>query len=74
MAPTSRFALGPELDRSTTEVQVGVEDDDVLRPRPVGLADHGARDLGMLDQAHDDDVLAGLNVGADADSKLRVSP
>ena len=67
------LTLGAELDGGATEVKVAVEDDDVLRARPIRLADHGARDLGMLDQAHDDDVLAGLHIGADANSELRVA-
>ena len=55
-------------------MEVGVEDDDVTRARSVGLARDGSRDLDVLDEAPDDDVLAGLDVRADPDGQLRVPP
>jgi hypothetical protein len=45
----------------------------MLRSGAVRLAHDRARDLRMLDEARHDDVLAGLDVRADADGQLGVA-
>ena len=65
--------LGAELDRGTTEVLIPVANGDALRAGAVGLARDGADDRCVLDQAGDDDLLAGLDVRADPDGELRVA-
>ena len=48
-------------------MEIAVEDDDVLRPGAVRrLTRDRPRDLRVLDEAGDDDVLAVLDVRADA--------
>ena len=66
--------LGPELDRRLAEMEIAVEQQHMLRAGAIGLADDCARDLGMLDQPGDDDVLAFLDVRAHANSELSVAP
>jgi hypothetical protein len=42
--------------------------------RAIRLTRHRARDLHVLDEAHDDDVLVGLDIRSDADRELGVAP
>src|SRR5262245_39679316 len=55
-------------------MEVAVQDDDVLSAGSVGLPRHGARDVSVLHEAHDDHVLAGLDVRTHPYRELGVSP
>ena len=69
----SEHVLGAKLDRGATDMLILVAEGDALRAGTVGLARHGTRDLCVLDVARHHDLLAGLNVRADPDGKLRVA-
>src|SRR5262245_49459928 len=69
----AELALGAELDRRAAQGQVAVEDDHVGRPGTIRLPDDRAGDLGVLDEARDDDVLSLLDVRADAYGECRVT-
>ena len=64
--------LGPELDERLADVVVLVQDVDVARAGLVGRARQGARERRVLDEAADLDILARLQVQADADDQARV--
>jgi hypothetical protein len=53
-------------------MEVGVEHQHVPGSRPVRLARDLARYRCVLDEAHDDDVLIGLDVRPDTDRELGV--
>ncbi len=70
----AELLLRPQLDRRAALVQIRVEDDDVSRACAIGLAHDLTPDLGVLDQAPNDDVLARLHVRPYANRELRVPP
>ena len=65
--------VGPELDHRPPDVLVPVHDVDVGRARAIRLPRQCAYEVGVLDEAVDEDLLSGLHVRADADGKLRVA-
>ena len=65
--------VGAELDHRPPHVLVFIDDVDVRRAGPIRLARQRANEIGVLDETADEDLLPGLDVGADPHGELRVA-
>jgi hypothetical protein len=65
--------VGPELDRRTANVRIGVTHDDTLRAGFVRLTNHRARRRRVPYLAENDHLLTGLDVRTDADRELGIA-
>ncbi len=65
--------VGPELDHRPSHVAVGVEDVDVGRADAVGLPRQSTREVVLFHGGVEKDLLARLDVRADADDEFRIA-